>query len=1003
MFTNLKLIISYALRDLGKQKVRTALGVIGIIISVGLLGIVLFVSDSISVSFVDYLSTDAGNQDMVVTVRHYNGEPANRTTFFEYKEVIDTIEDATDKIEHFVPRMEAQGKVNISEGFDSQELTQYQENTLISGIDFDLENKINFGNFIEPDTNDKMKINNLAINKCAIYTGFNELIKYKVGDMIKINLKIEHGDKILQKAVEFKVKRIFDYSLKWPAEYRQNNLIVVDIHTLYSVFGYEEFDERCSKIVCTFKDSEGIYDARDVEGSEAKVKSIAEDVQLELGINEYSIDLPKLEILGYSEFLSMGITIIFVFVSIIAMLISGILINGILKTSVEERIREFGVFRTLGAHKNFNLWVVLMQGFLLCNFGTILGIAGSFFGTAFVVVPVADQYLLADIAGQGTVSFSFSIWSIIIAYAMGISVGLVVSISPALKVLKMQLIEAIHPYRHEDTLYHLQKKASVNYKLIIVGIILAVNGGFIYFVIPRLLISMDISLMAGTMISVLLIFLIGLTLAGLGILPIILRLTIEAFRPVARRLIHVIRIFVFRYQRRNTSTVIIFALSFSFVMFTSTMLDTQSAQVSVLLKLRYGSDLVLESTGWESFEDEEDGGGGMFGGGGGGGLFSVSSGQNAQLQAEEESISPNKLMTTKFKDKLLAIEGIEKVSTVLASPEQLNYIYSEGNKDFSAEIADYAGLSALDITLLGIDEEYPSTVDTEYIVFSRGNMEDSFEEIFTNSTEDYKCIISEAIAIELNLELGDKVRLNIERGDETESYEFHIAGMSTSMPGFSGAFGGSVYSARGGGVIVSQEIYKELMDIPEPVWIDKIFIKLQESKLSTASEIEEEIDDKYKNEYDYELHNLGRMIDRQQEAFAIVNVLFTIILMSTVVICLFGLLSSSYSTILERKKEIGIIRTLGLKGPEINRMFIIEALIIMLASGTVGTLVGWFTGWLLASNLNLFTDMPYQPQFPWLNFILIYGVSIAFVIVGMRILLRKSRKQKIVEIYRETA
>ena len=83
-------------------------------------------------------------------------------------------------------------------------------------------------------------------------------------------------------------------------------------------------------------------------------------------------------------------------------------------------------------------------------------------------------------------------------------------------------------------------------------------------------------------------------------------------------------------------------------------------------------------------------------------------------------------------------------------------------------------------------------------------------------------------------------------------------------------------------------------------------------------------------------------------------------------------------------------------------MFIIEALIIMLASGTVGVMVGWFTGYLLSSNLNLFTDIPYNPEVPWVNLAVVYSASIAFLLVGMYLMLRKSRKQKIVDIYRET-
>ncbi|MHA1146745.1 MAG: ABC transporter permease [Promethearchaeota archaeon] len=1021
---NFKLVFSYAFRDLARQKVRTILGVIGVTISVGLLAIVLFISDSISVSFVDYLALDAGNQDMVVTVRHYNGEPENRSSFFEFNPVIDTIKDKTDDIENFIPRMEANGLVNISEGFDTEDTTKLQEDCLISGIDFSLEEKINFGYFIKPDTNDPMKLDSLKVNSCAIYYGFNDLIKYSEGDNILIEMVIAHGDKTIKKTVELKIDAIFDYNLKWQADYRQSNLIVVDIETLYHIFGYTEFKDKCSKLIMTFANADTIYDARDVEGSERIVKSIAEDVQLALGVDGWNVELPKLRILGYSEFITMGITVMFVFVSIIALLIAGILINGILKTSVEERIREFGVFRTLGAHRGFNLAVVLVQGFLLCNFGTLAGIFGAFFGTEYVLIPAAEEYLLGDVmGGQLTLQFSFTIMSFLIAYLMGISVGLIVSISPALKVLRLQLIEAIHPYRHEDTLYHLQKRASINYKLIIVGIILAVNGGFIYFVIPRLLISMNMALMAGTLIAVLLIFLIGLTLAGLGLMPIVLRLTIEIFRPGAKRLMHVIKIFVFRYQRRNSSTIIIFALSFSFVMFTSTIIETQSAQVSVLIKLRFGSDLSMETVGWkdisEWYEDRGMFGGGMGGGmgggaGDGGGFFgtstrtpnyySIKDDDNIQLQEEtnEFGIDPNRILTTDFKEKLLAIDGIEKVSTVLASPDQLTQIYSSANKRFTAELGDYAGLSSNSITLIGLDDAYPSTINTEYMVFSRGTSEDAFKQIL-NTTGDYRCIISEAIAVEMNLELGDRIRITIERGDEMENYPFIIVGMATAMPGFAQEFGGSRYRSDEGGVIVSQQTYLDIMDLPSPAWVDKIFIKLRDNTLSVANNIENEIDDLYQNDYDYDLYNLDQMLDRQQEAFSIMNIFFTIILMATVIICLFGLLSSSYSTILERKKEIGIVRTLGLKGREIEKMFIFEALIIMLASGTVGTLVGFSTGWLLASNLNLFTDIPYNPTFPWINFFVIYGVSIAFILFGMRIMLRKARKQKIVEIYRETS
>ena len=143
-------------------------------------------------------------------------------------------------------------------------------------------------------------------------------------------------------------------------------------------------------------------------------------------------------------------------------------------------------------------------------------------------------------------------------------------------------------------------------------------------------------------------------------------------------------------------------------------------------------------------------------------------------------------------------------------------------------------------------------------------------------------------------------------------------------------------------------------------------------------------------------------VSQSELFFTLISVFFTITLDATIVICLFGLISSSYSTIIERKKEIGIVRTLGLKGKEISRLFTIESLIIMLSSGTVGVFVGWTTGLLLSVSMNLTSGLPNIPQFPLTDMIFVFVLSIVFTLIGMKVLLNKSRKKKIVDIYRET-
>lgn len=1016
---NFKAILSYSFRDLLRQRLRTVLGVFGIAISITLLTVVLFLSDSISVTFIDYLTTDVGDQDLTISVWHYDTEPEDRTSYFSYGDMSRDIKKNVSEIQYIIPRFELNSWANATFNYSTTETTNYRSWVRLTAINFTLENEASFGSFL----ND---------SKPIVYEGLDEYhfmatetltesLKLSPGDEMIFTIQTHDGIKNVEKNVSLTFNGSYDQQLKFPTHYMYST-IIVSLETIYAITAEYDYIEEgyCSLLICKFVEGGVIYDIRTVDQTTLNLKAIAEDVQFTIGF-EYEVDLPKLVYIGYSEFFSVALSIIFVFISIISMLIAGILINGILSTSVEERIREFGVFRTLGAHKKFNLSIVLTQGLMLCIIGTTLGVFGAVFGTQIIIAFVNWYWedIIFTYLTDGIV-FSYSIWSIVFAYAIGITVGLIVSIAPAVKVMRLQIVEAINPYRREDVLYHLRKKSSVNYKLIIVGVILAANGGFIYLVIPQMLMSMNISLMVGTLIAILLIFLIGLTLAGLGLMPVILNIVITAFRPFSRKLHHVTKIFVNRFQRRNTNTVIMFSFSFSFVIFVSTMVQTLESQIADLQRFNMGSNLVVRTSAFGS-----SGGGGLlgslgggfggglggglgggmdfdFGGGGGGGGFGFFSDSDNPIdfpRTAQDTIDPLSTLTVEFEEKLMTIEGIERTSSVIANPSQLSQIYAEQGKTFAASISDFVGFSGNDISLYGIDENYKSTIFVQDIQWTQGGIS-SFDRLF--ETDQNNCIISEAIAQNLNLRYGEEIRITFTRGDEIEYAPFFIVGISNAMPGFSN-FKSSIMWADGGGVLISQQKYIDYMDIPEPAWVDKIYIKLSENKVAEIDNVESEIEATFGDEYDFGVSNIQSMIEIEAEAFGYINLLFNAILMAVIVICLFGLLSAAYSTILERKKEIAIIRTLGLKGYGVNRMFIIEALIIMISSGMVGVLVGWLTGWLLMSNMNSFTEMPFRGEFPWDSLLLIYGVSTVVTLLGMHYLLRKVRTGNIIEIYRETS
>jgi len=127
-----------------------------------------------------------------------------------------------------------------------------------------------------------------------------------------------------------------------------------------------------------------------------------------------------------------------------------------------------------------------------------------------------------------------------------------------------------------------------------------------------------------------------------------------------------------------------------------------------------------------------------------------------------------------------------------------------------------------------------------------------------------------------------------------------------------------------------------------------------------------------------------------------------IILGFTIIICIFGLVSTMYAILLERKFEIGILRAIGLKAKNVRNMFLIESLIIMLSAGIMGMAIGTYTAYLLQSNSALFSEMPLVFVFPLDTFLRVFIISVAVSIIGMYVILLKLSKQTVMDVFRQS-
>ena len=213
-------------------------------------------------------------------------------------------------------------------------------------------------------------------------------------------------------------------------------------------------------------------------------------------------------------------------------------------------------------------------------------------------------------------------------------------------------------------------------------------------------------------------------------------------------------------------------------------------------------------------------------------------------------------------------------------------------------------------------------------------------------------------------------------------------------------------SANGGGIMVSLDNYMRLMKVDNPgepnMVVDKIFLNLMDRTEENIEETKEDIRLMYQDK-DIIIDDAISKINFMEDMTERQSFLMEIILSFTIMISIFGLISSMYAIMLERKFEIGILRSMGMKNRNVRNMFLFESMIILLSSGIMGIIIGTYTGYILETNMSLMTEMPVIFSIPidTLSRVFILSISIAFL-GTYAILTRYLYKKSIMDIFRQT-
>lgn len=132
----------------------------------------------------------------------------------------------------------------------------------------------------------------------------------------------------------------------------------------------------------------------------------------------------------------------------------------------------------------------------------------------------------------------------------------------------------------------------------------------------------------------------------------------------------------------------------------------------------------------------------------------------------------------------------------------------------------------------------------------------------------------------------------------------------------------------------------------------------------------------------------------------ILDVIFSVIIVITMILCLFSLCSSMSANLLDQTKEIGILRAMGFTRTRIQLCYFYEAFILVMASSLLGVMIGCIVGFTMTLQQAVFTNIPLFFFFPTTQFLIIMGMSVLCAFISTWEPTRQLTSNEISQIFR---
>jgi len=904
----------YVLRNLRRRRTRTIIGALGIFLTIGLLTAIQIGLDSVSMSYIDLVALQAGKADIIVS--RPGGDFLNAQPF-DPAEVSSRLE-RNSHLRGLSPRLLGIVQVN---------LRSEEHYAVLIGIDPQRERELDISGVVpEPS---------LGAQTCAISKPLAEKLKAKAGTRLSVRSPSTSSELYLP------VETVLHRQLMLPQQIR--DYVVVNLAVAREILSEPA---RVHLLAGAFRNPRSYYDARDLHSSVLRLKDAGAAIAADLGM-AFDVRLPKAAAITTFQDFTSPLRAVFGVFALLALTITGLLIYSLISMSVEERIREYAILRTLGAKRRDIFRLVLSESVLLCCFGVAPGVfAGALF--AKLIVALVG---LAMGAKAAVITLEISPATLWLTLVGGVLLSIGSALIPALRATRWRIVDALDPLRRGQIPPRPLSEGQVNRPLVLAGFVLSALSGLVFFVLPNALLSGNPSLIGSVVLCLLVSILLGFTLAMVGVLPFLQRILLfilaGAFGPIAELVGRNLE----RHRRRHTTTALLFTLSVALVIFIASLVALCSRTALALVEHTHGADLRIHSA------------------------------------HSSESLKAD----------LARLDGVSAVSEVkfLHSRSDLGIAYD-------VVVGDLVGMKQLWVVPFGVDTDLAKVLYTNQIVCEGGTpgaISILAEHVVSRGTTSPgtnpvpSLILSLSASQFLDVSVGDQVQLSFRLGSERSDARFRVAAISSSMPGLEN-FRGRVAHAVGSGLLVSLDNFRQMTrSAPADAFQALYFIKAKgdpAAQKAVARRIREEFDVRYR----FGVQCTAEQKDEARILYWATQVFFGLLLAVAIVIAVFALIASMASTVLERRREIGVLKALGLRRKQLFRLFLGEAVVLTLASGVAGGAIGFTLAWLFVLEASALMELATTFTMPYLTFLATLAISILAGAIAAylptRTLLRKS-------------